>query len=47
MNGMNPVGRDLRAARETTVPSHWIPFTEDEVGCTSAFASHFMSDFLR
>ena len=27
--------------------NHWIPFTEDEVGCTSAFASHFMSDFLR
>ena len=27
--------------------NHWIPFTEDEVGCTSAFASHFMSDWLR
>ena len=26
--------------------NHWIPFTEDEVGCTSAFASHFMSDWL-
>ena len=42
-----PVGADLRAAREMTVPNHWIPFTEDEVGCTSAFASHFMSDWLR
>ena len=27
--------------------NHWIPFTEDEVGCTNAFASHFMSDWLR
>ena len=27
--------------------NHWIPFTEDEVGCTSAFASHFMSEWLR
>ena len=27
--------------------NHWIPFTEDEVGCTSAFASHFMSDWLQ
>lgn len=27
--------------------NHWIPFTEDEVSCTSAFASHFMSDWLR
>ncbi|MBR4613390.1 MAG: hypothetical protein IKO40_11830 [Kiritimatiellae bacterium] len=26
--------------------NRWIPFTEDEVGCTSAFASHFMSDWL-
>lgn len=27
--------------------NHWIPFTEDEVGCTSAFVSHFMSDLLQ
>ena len=29
------------------VASHWIPFTEDEVGAQEKFASHFMSDFLR
>lgn len=27
--------------------NHWIPFTEDEVGATDAFQSHFMSDFLK
>ena len=32
---------------KTATVNHWIPFTEDEVGCTSAFASHFMSDWLR
>jgi hypothetical protein len=29
------------------IASHWIPFTEDEVGAQEKFASHFMSDFLR
>ena len=27
--------------------NHWIPFTERQVGCKSAFKSTFMSDFLR
>jgi|GEM_PF-7079577 len=28
--------------------NHWIPFTEDEVGCTkTAFKSSFMSDFIK
>ncbi len=27
--------------------NHFIPFTEDQVGCRKSFASHFMSDFLR
>lgn len=26
--------------------NHWIPFTEDDVGCVSAFDSNFMSRFL-
>ncbi|MGN0916907.1 MAG: hypothetical protein ACI4NZ_01735 [Candidatus Enterousia sp.] len=26
--------------------NHWIPFTEDDVGCASAFDSNFMSRFL-
>ncbi|MCR5362640.1 MAG: hypothetical protein K6E73_11625 [Bacteroidales bacterium] len=29
------------------IASHWIPFTEAEVGAQEKFASHFMSDFLR
>jgi len=33
-------------AKEGT--NHWIPFTEDEVGCTkTAFESRFMSDFIK
>lgn len=27
--------------------NHWIPFTEEQVGCRRAFKSTFMSDFLR
>ena len=27
--------------------NHWIPFTEEEVGAQRAFASHFMTDFMR
>jgi predicted RNA methylase len=27
--------------------NHWIPFTEDEAGCTRRFKSRFMSGFLR
>jgi hypothetical protein len=27
--------------------NHWIPFTEDEVGCEKRFESRFMSDFLK
>ena len=27
--------------------NHWIPFTEQEIGCKKAFKSHFMSDFIR
>ena len=26
--------------------NHWIPFTEQEIGCKKAFKSHFMSDFI-
>jgi hypothetical protein len=26
--------------------NHWIPFTEDEIGCEKRFESRFMSDFL-
>ncbi|MCF0215867.1 MAG: hypothetical protein HUK21_05290 [Fibrobacteraceae bacterium] len=26
--------------------NHWIPFTEEQVGCKSSFRSHFMSDFI-
>ena len=28
-------------------PNHWIPFTEQEVGCKNAFKSDFMSNFIR
>ncbi|MBO4698772.1 hypothetical protein J5690_04070 [bacterium] len=27
--------------------NHWIPFTEQEIGCKKAFKTHFMSDFIR
>jgi hypothetical protein len=27
--------------------NHWIPFTEDQVGCKKAFKSNFMSKFLK
>ena len=27
--------------------NHWIPFTEQQVGCKKAFKSAFMSDFIR
>ena len=27
--------------------NHWIPFTEQQVGCKKSFKSHFMSDFLQ
>jgi hypothetical protein len=27
--------------------NHWIPFTEDEVGCEKRFESRFMSDFIK
>ena len=26
--------------------NHWIPFTEEQVGCTKAFKSNFMSKYL-
>ena len=26
--------------------NHWIPFTEQEIGCKKAFKTHFMSDFI-
>ncbi len=26
--------------------NHWIPFTEEQIGCRKSFKSHFMSDFL-
>jgi hypothetical protein len=31
-------------SREGT--NHWIPFTEDEIGCEKRFESRFMSDFI-
>ncbi len=27
--------------------NHWLPFTEDEVGASERFDSHFMTDFIR
>jgi hypothetical protein len=37
-------GQNKIKAREGT--NHWIPFTEDEVGCEKRFESRFMSDFI-
>lgn len=39
-------GKDALRQGERSV-NHWIPFTEQEIGCKKAFKSHFMSDFIR
>jgi len=37
-------GKNKVKAHEGT--NHWIPFTEDEIGCKKRFESRFMSDFI-
>jgi hypothetical protein len=37
-------GQNKIKSREGT--NHWIPFTEDEIGCEKRFESRFMSDFI-
>jgi hypothetical protein len=37
-------GQNKIKAREGI--NHWIPFTEDEIGCEKRFESRFMSDFI-
>jgi len=37
-------GQNKFKSREGT--NHWIPFTEDEIGCKKRFESRFMSDFI-
>ena len=37
-------GKNKIKALEGT--NHWIPFTEDEIGCDKRFESRFMSDFI-
>jgi hypothetical protein len=37
-------GKNKIKAHEGT--NHWIPFTEDEIGCDKRFESRFMSDFI-
>jgi len=37
-------GKNKIKAHEGT--NHWIPFTEDEVGCEKRFDSRFMSDYI-
>ena len=32
---------------DNVAANHWIPFTESQVGCKSAFKSTFMSDFIK
>ncbi len=41
------VGPDSAGGPPTPPVNHWIPFTEDEVGASDSFVSHFMSDWLR
>ena len=41
------VGPDSAGGPPAPPVNHWIPFTEDEVGASDSFVSHFMSDWLR